>query len=201
MPKPKESVEARFLKKIKKSKTCWLWTGLKDKDGYGLFTALGEQRASRVAYKLYHGSLSKELNVCHTCDNPACVNPKHLFSGTTDDNMKDKVRKGRQAKGDGHWANLYPELFKETRARGDAHGARLHPEILQRGDSHWSRLNPEKTSKGEAHGNAKLTEADVLRMRKLYENDGCSISVLSTMFPVGTGAIRRVLKRITWRHV
>ena len=71
---------------------CWEWQGRKDKAGYG---ALGSLKAHRVAYEIYYAEPLGELHCLHRCDNPSCVNPFHLFSGTNADNVKDKVEKGR----------------------------------------------------------------------------------------------------------
>jgi hypothetical protein len=127
---------------------CWLWQGGTFGRGYGAFKVAGKQmRAHRISYFIAHGELP-QLNICHTCDTPGCMNPGHLFPGTDAENMADRDRKGRQARGDKNGARLHPE----TRARGAAHGARLHPERLARGDAHWTRLHPERLARGDAHG-------------------------------------------------
>jgi hypothetical protein len=80
---------------------CWLWQGwIKDKKKpYGIISIDGKSfSAPRVAYFLYYQIDPKEMHVLHRCDNPRCINPEHLFLGTNDDNIKDKVSKGRQAK-------------------------------------------------------------------------------------------------------
>lgn len=84
---------------------CWLWTASSHGRGYGLFhTGRGIRKgkmefAHRVAYELYKG-VRPEANqsVCHSCDNPCCVNPNHLFLGSHDDNMKDMASKNRAGK-------------------------------------------------------------------------------------------------------
>lgn len=73
---------------------CWVYTGRKDKGGYGDFAGY---RAHRVAYYLANDEQPGPLCVCHTCDNPSCVRPDHLFLGTHDDNAKDRNSKGRTA--------------------------------------------------------------------------------------------------------
>lgn len=82
---------------------CWLWTGTLDEKGYGRFHAGSgtPKLAHRLAYERVYGvSLKQSECVCHRCDNPACVNPFHLFLGTSQMNRADCVGKGRQAKGE-----------------------------------------------------------------------------------------------------
>lgn len=76
---------------------CWPWTGGRYPDGYGRLRMNGSKprRAHRVAYELAVGEVSADMLVCHTCDNPLCCNPKHLFLGTHQDNYDDMVTKGR----------------------------------------------------------------------------------------------------------
>lgn len=91
----------RFWSRVQKSDGCWEWQGPRDEDGYGLFKVGGKMvRANRHAYELSHGPLPAGMLACHTCDNPPCVNPAHLWAGTHADNHADRNRKGRQAKGD-----------------------------------------------------------------------------------------------------
>ncbi len=78
---------------------CIIFTGAKDKNGYGWQRKNGERKAHRVAYVENKGEIPKGLLVCHHCDNPSCINPDHLFLGTPLDNMQDKIRKGRAVYG------------------------------------------------------------------------------------------------------
>lgn len=75
---------------------CWEWQGNLDRYGYGIFK-LGNKsyKAHRYSYELYNGSFEQSFHVLHCCDNPKCVNPEHLFLGTNQDNIQDKVNKGR----------------------------------------------------------------------------------------------------------
>lgn len=94
--------EVRFWKYVikgKKPEDCWRWTGSKMVFGYGKFYGNKKYIPShRYSYELHIGLIPDGLLVCHKCDNPECSNPLHLFLGTYQDNMDDKVSKGRESK-------------------------------------------------------------------------------------------------------
>ncbi len=94
----KTPIQIRFLKYVQKgvNNSCDVWVGNISKDGYGTFWFKGsKQRAHRISYLLFIDSIPKNMLILHKCDNPLCVNPKHLFIGTQKDNMQDCVSKGR----------------------------------------------------------------------------------------------------------
>lgn len=87
----------RFQIKYRVDSTgCWLWTAAKYYNGYGVFhMENGNHTAHRAGWLLMRGPVPEGMDVCHHCDVPECVNPDHLFIGTRQDNMMDRVRKGR----------------------------------------------------------------------------------------------------------
>ncbi len=86
-----------FSRMNKHESGCWIWSGAKDKHGYGrISNGRGSLlKAHRVAFKATFGDPG-ELFVCHKCDNPSCVNPDHLFLGSQLDNVRDMDWKGRR---------------------------------------------------------------------------------------------------------
>lgn len=106
-----------FWPKVQKSEGCWLWTGKKNpRHKYGQFYVgwdgkrYREWRAHRVAWVLSNGPLAEGMDVLHSCDNPLCVRPEHLFVGNKSANMADAAQKGRL-----HWQKWKAEA---DRVRG-----------------------------------------------------------------------------------
>lgn len=90
----------RFISKVLITDTCWLWTGSKYRGQYGHFrrklnNSWKMYKAHRYSYEFYKGEIPSNYLVCHSCDNPSCVNPNHLWIGTSKDNFKDMQNKGR----------------------------------------------------------------------------------------------------------
>lgn len=102
----------RFFAKVEKSDGCWLWQGAIDRKGYGMFSIGSRRRpdgtrrnsmvlAHRVSYEIEFGAIPRSgasgyLCVLHSCENPGCVNPKHLFLGTNLDSVRKMDAKGRR---------------------------------------------------------------------------------------------------------
>ena len=83
--------------------SCWEWITFCDSDGYGHFYYNKKMRiASRISYQIHKGKIPKNMFVCHTCDNPSCVNPHHLWLGTAKQNSQDMVNKNRTHLGETH---------------------------------------------------------------------------------------------------
>jgi hypothetical protein len=99
-------VQQRFDSKVRRGAPdeCWPWLGATSPKGYGVLqlgTAVESDTrfAHRLAWEYANGPIPEGQRVLHRCDNPPCCNPGHLFLGTDTDNQRDKVEKGRQAKG------------------------------------------------------------------------------------------------------
>ena len=149
------SIKNRFLDKIYfiPFHSCWEWSAsVRRKDqGYGAFWFNGKHHpASRISFQIFKGEIQDGLVVCHKCDNPACVNPDHLFLGTSADNSKDMTNKRRQ----------------------------MH---------------------GSSHYKAKLTEEDVVLIRKIYGLGILSMGKLAKQFGVSRPMIGNIVNNKNWK--
>lgn len=101
-----ESFERRFLSRVTKTKTCWIWNGLRAKNGYGRIS-FGGKSTTGLAHRaswIFHNKrkIPKGMEVLHSCDNPPCVNPNHLSLGTQVENLSQAIKRGRCLIGEDH---------------------------------------------------------------------------------------------------
>lgn len=152
--------------------SCWLWQGGVNDSGYGLFSVGNRsQRSHRISFQLATGVKPGGLFVCHSCDTPACVNPRHLWLGTQRDNMVDAAKKRRFQYGDDHW----------TRKSGAAFPGPPQP--------------------GESHPMARLTEDQVLEIRYRYATGEVSQYQLADEYSSSQAQIGRIVRGESWRHL
>lgn len=154
---PKERISRMVV--VDSESECWNWTGSK-RGGYGRLVigsrTSGTRKsvsAHRLSHELFIGQIPEGLEVCHRCDNRACVNPDHLFAGTKQENMDDREAKGRN--------------------------------------------NPPR---GEKNGSSKLTEKDVISMRRLRAS-GWIYSEIARRFGVCKKTAMQACKGEIWAHV
>lgn len=222
-------IKLRFKNKIKKLNGCWNWTGAVNQNGYGwVWFNGGPKGTHRVAWQIYRGPIPKGKQVLHRCDNPPCVNPAHLFIGTNRRNVDDKVKKGRQSKGENGLnklseknviqifkllsdpSNTYMEISKKFGV-----GQRQIYMIAQR--KNWKHLKiPEgidesaflqkrKTHRRKGAGVwcSRLSEKDVFEIKRHLATDSTrrSVEILAAKFGVSFSAIDSIKYGRTWGHI
>jgi hypothetical protein len=210
---------------------CWEWTGalLKKRGNYGSFRCRPKDhfRAHRFSYLITHGNIPDGLIICHTCHNPPCVNPNHLYAGTHKDNLKDMFDAGRnnpnvnyavgERGGSSKLKEGEVELILQLASKGvvqpclrrmfKVSADTIHrilsgktwryikrpTEIIRHG--RIGRVN----RKGELAINAKLTETDIVTIRK--DRTTTSLKTLADKYNTTVQAICNICHYRTWTHV
>lgn len=116
--------ENRLWSRFHEVDGCWVWQGATQAPGYGRISWGGVYwYTHRLAWRLVHGPIPEGMFVCHTCDNPPCIRPAHLFLGSPKDNIADASGKGRMHPGESHgMARLTVPQVHAIRARlADGH--------------------------------------------------------------------------------
>lgn len=159
---------------------CWEWQGKRTKEGYGQVKVKICERqyelfiVHRLVYVLTYGELPVDQMACHSCDNPPCCNPAHLFSGTGQDNQQDVLTKGRK---------VVVIAAPERRATGLRNG---------------KHTKPEATPRGEQSGNAKLTDDAV---RAILLDTTSTNRELAERFGVTRTRIAQIRRGVGWSHL
>lgn len=194
---------ARFWKYVQKTDCCWLWTGAKLDGGHGAFQLNGKCIGAHVASFIIHfGAIADGFLVRHTCDNPPCVRPDHLLSGTVIDNVADRDERGRTARGEqSGMAKLTEIAVKAVRLDPREFGpiAKEH-KITPAEVGHIKHKRIWKHVDGPiVFGNkrCKLTDEEILAIYR----DPRSNTKIAESFEIGDNAVWYIKHRVTHKNV
>lgn len=172
--KPRRTLE-NFLSNFKVGDGCWNWAGKTSPQGYGRFRFQGSRQhlAHRFSFETFKGRIPKGKHVCHTCDDPSCINPNHLFLGDHSDNMRDAWIKRRISTQGKRWEG--PKTY-------------------------WSKKINSGKNCGEMNGsNCKSNSELVHRIRAEYAKGKDSYTDLAKKFGIPRTRIFSALNK--WKHL
>lgn len=202
----------RFWEKVDKNGdgSCWIWIAGKTGHGYGALYINKDCKsygAHRVSWIIKNGSIPGGLFVCHKCDNPACVNPDHLFLGTLQDNVQDMISKSRKPKGEDStsskitWdiVNQIRKMYQTGNFKQRELGARFGLDQTQVGhivsNEQWIDENYKREVISTAHKMSLIKAQKVRWLNKV----GFNQTQISKMFNVHKSLISLIIRNKIWR--
>jgi DNA-binding XRE family transcriptional regulator len=204
---------------------CWLWTAGTDDNGYGYIHFLGKRyRSPRVIYECYNGPIPEGLLIRHTCDNPPCVSPYHLKTGTDYDNIHDAIDRGRFAYGENNGRSLLTEndvkdilnyLWEgnitcvELGKMYDVHSTTINQislgKVWKKIYNQLTKDQKEKikfnTKNNKGLNSSPLIPDQVKQIRKLYVTTNMKQIDLARMFGVNRQVIYKITTGKSWKHI
>ena len=182
---------------------CWVWQGGCNGDGYGQITddSGTTQKVHRVMYEHSVASIQHGMKICHSCDNPPCCNPAHLFQGTDAENREDARQKGRLPHGeraptavisDSVAIEVIERLMRRESHRSIARLLGIKPSVVH--DIHAGRTWRHLTS-GRRFPCARpriKVPADVVRDIRRRASEGHSYRSIASLLSVGCSTVRRI---------
>jgi DNA-binding CsgD family transcriptional regulator len=203
------NVKERIENSIISKESCWLTNYSKNSKKPSISIEGVRYLLTRVIYKLYKGKDPGELYVCHTCDNPRCINPDHLWLGTCADNMADKKNKNRQTKGSIVPSSKLTEekvieikkllienklTLKEIKNRFGV-GNRTISEINS--GKRWSHVEGVGTKIRTTRGGRKLSFEQAEKIKKLLL-EGMTCTEVGQLFGVSRWTVQSIRQGKTW---
>lgn len=189
-PSSTATLEERFWQLVDKGDPddCWEWAGDNAGGGYGRFYNGEEQElAHRVSYRLHARTDPGDRFILHHCDNKPCVNPRHLYMGTHDDNMEDAVERNRHPSGEDHYAS------KLTDDEREAIRDEYEPYQVTQKELAEKYGVTRGAIKDIVDGRKELSEEEKRAIRDEYVPYEVSQRDLATKYGVSQGTIRNVL--------
>jgi predicted XRE-type DNA-binding protein len=227
---PHKSLQERFWSNVNITDLfeCWNWIGDINNLGYGRLSFKGQRtKAHRLSYTLNIGPILGNLFVCHKCNNPSCVNPSHLYLGTSQDNMTDKVKANRQSHASSPGEKNGMSVLTESQVIeiiGLLKTANMtQKEIAKKystGRSAISHINLNNTwtylprpqilldkiankgpLKGENHPHAKLTETQVVEIIRLLKTKSMKQQDIADRFSTSFQNISAIKMGHKWKYL
>lgn len=230
IPEITSEIAARFWAKVNllRKDECWLWAAGVFDDGYGSFWIGGGRkqggksyRSNRIAYMIHTGTDPGLKKVCHKCDTPLCCNPNHLWLGTSLENSKDMVVKGRNVAGESVANSILTESqvieIRESIETNRTVAKRLGvdqsavslvrtrkawkhiPESLREIAAKCARIKVAKVTRvrGASHHQAKLTTEQVIQIKASTESN----TAIAAAYGVSRSTVSLIRLHKTWAHV
>jgi uncharacterized protein YerC len=189
---------------------CIVFSGYKSRDGYGQVRYnKNMELAHRASYQIAFGKIPDGSYVCHHCDNPACINPLHIYAGSQQDNMNDKVSRRRQSKGEHRPCSRLTER-QIVKIRIDVREYKLiaadykisvgRVSEIKTGKA-WGHISSESVIRGRAVGErhplSKINDEIAIMIRR----DTRTSLAIAKQYGVSESAVSRIKRGITWKHL